>query len=374
MTQKKKVLVLTHAVMYEKGSIHGPAHGVVEVLKKYSAPVLIEHPLSGYFSSVLTQGRQRKRYILARTAGPKRWIIEMCTTILHCLRHRYGCIIAIDPLNALPVLLLHAVGVIPFFVYYTVDFADKRSSSVIQDTIYHWLDALAAHSADQCWAVSKRILRYRRTRQHIDARKLFFVPNVPPSLPKIANTKRRFSREIVLVSNLHKGIGFDVIIETILYMSAKYPDLRLHLIGDGDERTRYEQLLSRKRRSSLVHFHGRLTHDKVYAVLSKVSLGLALYTGHDAHRFYSDSMKARDYLANGIPVLISGDLGTAEEIEEAGAGKWIALTRKDLSKAIDTILASADTYAPFAKGALALGRSYHLEHILTTALEKILRT
>jgi glycosyltransferase involved in cell wall biosynthesis len=356
--------------MYEGGSIHGPAHAVADILSNTHDVSVIQHPLSGFFESSITSKGKEKILLPRSTVGVGRWIKEMIAYAGYILRTKPQIIVSIDPINTFPVLLLQAFGVISTFIYYTVDFADKRSNSPWQDWIYHVLDSLAAQSATQCWAVSERILAYRKNHQCISSNKLFLVPNSPAYVPK----RKKMVRDphaLVIVSNIHKGVGYEEIFSAFFELTKTDDKISLTIIGDGKERVFFEQQVRKRKLQNKVAFLGQLSHEKVHDVLSKSGIGLALYTGFDSHRFYSDSMKARDYLSEGLPVIISGDLGTADEIERSKAGVWIELTPKNIVKAVQLILVNPSIYANYQKNALNLAKERDFSLLISTPIRKL---
>lgn len=370
MRKRQKALIITHAVMYEGGSIHGPAHAVADVLSKTHDVSIIQHPLSGFFESTLTSGGKDHSFLPRYVVGVRRWLQEMVANTAYIFKIRPQIIISIDPINTFPVVVLQAFTIVDHFIYYTVDFADKRSSIPLLDWIYHALDTLAAQSATQCWAVSERILDYRKKIQGISPKKLFFVPNSPAFVPKSLK-KRRDPRSLVIVSNIHKGVGFEEIFSAFYELSKQDKKIRLTVIGDGKERKFFEQQVKQRRLANRATFLGQLSHEKVHDVLSQAGIGLALYTGFDSHRYYSDSMKARDYLSQGLPVIISGDLGTAEEIERSGAGVWIDLSAKNIVKAVEKILESELVYDRFHVQALKLAKKRNFSDLISNPMREL---
>ena len=115
---------------------------------------------------------------------------------------------------------------------------------------------------------------------------------------------------------------------------------------------------------------GSKTHDEVFKILSSQGIGIAMYTDDAPWSYYSDSMKARDYLALGLPVIISGNIGTADEIKNEKAVILIKNEKEDLVKAIERLLKDSTYYEELRENALRLARENDIEKILDKALRE----
>lgn len=128
---------------------------------------------------------------------------------------KHEVIIGVDPLNALAVNLLKLFGVTKRTIYFSADFALKRFDNPLLNSIYLNLDILAMRWANETWSVSKRIVDYREAHGLPKEKNIYF-----PNAPFFNDVKRKtfdkiHKHDMVIVSALHKGIAFDLIIDVL---------------------------------------------------------------------------------------------------------------------------------------------------------------
>lgn len=119
-------------------------------------------------------------------------------------------------------------------------------------------------------------------------------------------------------------------------------------------------------------FLGWKDHDEVLDILVKSFIGFALYTKNISWNKYGDSMKAREYVACGLPVIISDIPSNADDIKEYSAGLVVG----DLSKAeiervesfIEKCIIDIDFYRHMRNNAIRLGRDFDKDKILSELL------
>lgn len=373
------IAIATHAVFYENGEIHGPADAVSRYLQGKRIPhALLKHPLWGKYQSVVLQvtGKKEKRVPLGVfIGGIIRYPYDIFLNGKYLLADpRITIFIGVDPLNCIAAILFKVVRRNLQVVYFTVDFASKRFDNPILNFSYHFLDRICAKNANYCWSVSSRIVDYR-TKQGVAPERNLHIPNSPP----FAGVKRkRFAdiamHDLVLVSNLNAGIPFDALFASLRELRKQFPDIRLKIIGGGEGENKVRSKITKYGLDTVVDLLGQQPHAKVHEILASCSIGIALYTDTAPWRYYSDSMKARDYMACGLPVIISGDLATVDDIISAEAGLAIEPSTKNIVNAVKRLLANTDTYIVYRSHAIANAKVHDIDGILEQAFAKLLAT
>ena len=121
--------------------------------------------------------------------------------------------------------------------------------------------------------------------------------------------------------------------------------------------------------SKRVIFTGSKPHEDVMKILSKSGVGLAIYTDDFPWTKYGDSMKAREYLACGLPVIITNVPSTADDIENARAGMVIKGV-SEIETAIDHLFKDEKSYQKIKKNAFALAKKFDFaKTVAATSLE-----
>lgn len=113
----------------------------------------------------------------------------------------------------------------------------------------------------------------------------------------------------------HKG--FDLLAQSYTRLLTYYPDVELHVVGDA-------AMVSRFVAGNNVHIHGKLSHEQLSKLLSKMDC-LVLPS-----RLESFGMVVVEALAAGVPVIVSDHAGASEAISENENG-WVVPAGDELA-------------------------------------------
>jgi len=361
------IVISTHAVFINNKDVYGPPHAVSLYLnKKKINHIFIKHRLEGDgFSRVEYYEKGKLKKVIER-GYPKRlklyfqYLFEILLSLKITWQDAKNCglFIGVDPLNAVAGTILGILGKTENTVYFSADFALKRFEDPILNSIYLWLDKNAMFSSSYTWSVSTRIVEYRRT-NGLDKKKNLLLPNAPFfDDVKRLDYKTINRHDLVIVSAINKGINFNLLVDSVFELRKKVRNIRLIIIGSGPEESNVKKYVRKMDLQKNILFLGTLSHEKMFEVLRKSALGIALYSDSDpSHfRFFSDSMKARDYMASGLPVIISGNSAIGYEIEKEKAGILVKLKKKDIVKVLLNILTSENIYQTMRNNAIELAR------------------
>lgn len=279
-------------------------------------------------------------------------------------------VISIDPLNTLYSLILKKLLKIKRVIFYTADYAISRFENRILNKIYHLIDLFSLNHADFVWNVSTRITAHRKSQGLSDA-KNFFVPNSPIfDKNKILNIEKIERHSLVIVTTLVNSLDFDSIFASIAELKKEYKNIKLTIIGRGNWEEYFSKLLKKYQIQDNVIFHGPMSHDKLVEKIKISAIGVALYTNDNPWTYFCDSMKARDYLSCGLPVIISTITSTSDDIVSYQAGFSIDNNFKDnMIKGISKLFSSDQLYKKYRQNAIKLAKSYDIENILDKTFE-----
>lgn len=366
--EKYDVLIASHVGVNEKGEdVHGPVHNLDKFLTDQGVVHLcIKHSLRGDFSSWVgnESPKQRKRDGLVRQT-------------LYELKFNWDLIrrnkplklfVGVDPLNAFTGVLAKKLGWVEKVVFYTPDYTEKRFTNPLINELYHFIDRFCVKNADQVWNVSSRIVKVRE-KQGINPAKNFFVPNsVDFDLAKRLPIDQIRKEDLVIVTNLNYSIDYAIIIRCIGDLSKEFPRIRLLIIGSGEAKEELERLTQELRLSERVIFYGQQPHEKVMEILSRAGIGLALYSGKLAWNYYGDSMKTREYMASGLPVLITEVVSTADDVRDNLCGKTIDLEENSFKNAVREILQNETVYLKMRQNAVETAKKFDMKKIYADCL------
>lgn len=373
------IVVASHARFEQDGEpTHGTGSEIGTFLQKGGLEhFFIKHSLYKGFPSLVEEFDKKK--LIRRFYGLKnlpfllRVIQEQIINFYFVLKPKkpINLFVGIDPLNAFSGVLAQKIKKVKKTVFYTADYAHKRFKNPIMNWLYHSLDRFGIKNADQVWNVSTRITQHRE-KQGVPKRKNLFVPNTP----EFRKTKRLPYSKIkkhglVIVAHLTRAIDCPLIVKAIKNLSGKYKDISLSVIGSGPYEEELKRLTQRLNLTDKISFLGRKPHQDVLKILPQNAVGLALYTKDHPWTEFGDSMKTREYLACGLPVITTNVTSTADDVKKTEAGFVIRLKEKEFEKVIDKLFSDKKLYLEMRKNAIDLARKYDFSVIIERALNKL---
>jgi glycosyltransferase involved in cell wall biosynthesis len=298
--------------------MEGPPDRLVAFLRGAGADIIsIVHPLDRYggrdtvFTGV---GRRGPRRLARHALGPLNLVLDAVLTGAFGLRHRADTFIATTNLDAAAVLLTRRLLRRPNarIIYFGVDYAEVRFGNHVLDWVYRATETLCLRSADLVVSNTRRAESARLARGLTVERSLV-IPN-GVHRDGAPRAKPIDKSAFVFVGNVTQEHGLHELIEAI------GPAIgHLVIIGDGADWDRVVALCDRQQLS--YELHRRKTHDFVMAYLDGFNgIGLAPYTRASEWTHFCSPMKVNEYLASGIPVLLSDVPEIAEHVRSRGLG------------------------------------------------------
>ena len=263
---------------------------------------------------------------------------------------RFDVFIGANPLNAVVGIVLKRFGLVRAVIFYTIDWMPRRFANRFLNSIYHAIDRLCVKNCDVSWNVSARIVEVRREQGLEDRRNILVPVGVRVfGAGRGGKTRRGLGKRLVLLGALAPSKGVDLVIDAYPALKEECPELELHVIGrtplerveDGVRYEPYEPRLASLGES--VTLWGVRSHDEVMKMLPQFDVGLALYKP-DRNNLsrWADPSRIKDYLACGLPVIVTDVPEIAKEIEAARAGIVIEYTAEDLVRAVAQIYGQAE--------------------------------
>lgn len=366
----KQILLINHA--HREGRFRGPADVIVENLSSLECPFfLIEHDLCGKGESLLIKyGESGNKEILHCLSRSTRSVIfryigdALATFRLSMIVNSsqdIDLVIAINPLNALVGLILRTCGMCRRIIFISADYTKNRFGNPILDSLYCALDKFVCLHADITGSVSTRIQKLRSTFGLSDKRNYFF-PNTPPasifdSVKMASKTRSRIPPVLVSVGSLSDQLSYSTMFDAVLVLRDSFPAIHLNIIGGGERELELKQIVKEKGLVDSISFLGRLSHADTLQKVSESSIGLALYSGKWSFNFYGDSMKIREYVGLGLPVITTDTHSTVDDIVLFSSGLVVEDTPQKLASAITRILEPSQ-YLNYQDGALKMAGKY----------------
>ncbi len=152
------------------------------------------------------------------------------------------------------------------------------------------------------FAVIRNLPRLRETKKKINLRKLLGIPEE--------------KKIIVYQGILSGGRGLEKIVSAI----EKIGDAVFVIIGDGPERKKLEKLTREKQLVGKVFFAGMIPNEELLKYVCAADLGVALIENISTSYYYALPNKLFEYIACGLPVIVSPLPQMKKIAEEYGLG------------------------------------------------------
>ncbi|HVL49798.1 MAG TPA: glycosyltransferase family 4 protein [Candidatus Thermoplasmatota archaeon] len=208
------------------------------------------------------------------------------------------------------------------------------------------LEARALAAADRVAVVTPR-LGERLVERHPDvAGKLLDAPNgvdtrrFTPGAP----TGRRF----VYAGLLGPAQDLDTMIEGFARIADRYPDVRLDIAGEGEERVRLEALAKARGLAGRVRFHGLVPREGIPTLVASSVAALAPIRDR-ASLDYAIPTKAYEAMACGVPFIGLGRGEIRRLAEETRAGLVPDADADEVARAMASLLDDENRRAEMGK-------------------------
>jgi glycosyltransferase involved in cell wall biosynthesis len=197
-------------------------------------------------------------------------------------------------------------------IYLGVDYAETRFANRLVDRLYRSAEAVCLRRCDVVVSNTRRAEEARRA-LGLDVTRSVIVPNgaLVPDAPQPRSIQRR---RFVYVGTVNREHGLLELVEA-LHGGIDH----LTLIGHGDD---WDYLVARCQELGIaLEAHNNKSHEFVLTFLTSFDgIGLAPYNNHSRWTWYCSPMKVVEYLACGVPVVMSAVPELAAEVSERGLG------------------------------------------------------
>jgi glycosyltransferase involved in cell wall biosynthesis len=284
-----------------------------------------------------------------------------------------------DPLNTVVGIMLKKLGLTKFVIFYTIDWMPERFANKALNAVYHWLDRFCVRNCDAAWNISPRIQEVRRAQGLAEDRNILVPVGVDLEKIVLPDKTGKDPSELVLLGALAPSKGVDLVIEAYPRLKERFPDLKLHVIGKTPNQAVEDGVVYQPFEPRLaalgpdVILHGPKPHDEVLAMLPDYDISLALYKPSANNLTqWADPSRVKDYLACGLPVIITAVPEIHKDIAAVKAGIVADYTVEALVSAVGRILEDKDLFLNMRRAALKYMSQYSWSAILDGVFAKTL--
>lgn len=378
----KSIVLVSHVT-----DLSGPSEAVENYLKTRSDTLgVIYHPFH-YCADRRSRLKEYRQGRLTREVSQGGWNLPPLLTyvkdavfsLLYFLRlgAKFDVYLGADPLNTVVGVLLKWLGLTNFVIFYTIDWMPERFSNRYLNAVYHWLDRFCVRHCDAAWNISPRIQEVRRSQGLPDSRNILVPVGVDLEKIDLPDKSGKEPSDLVLLGALAPSKGVDMVVEAFPSLKERFPQLTLHVIGktphdaveDGVVYQPYEPRLAAL--GAGVVLHGAKPHDEVLAMLPGYDIALALYKPSPNNLSqWADPSRVKDYLACGLPTIITPVPEIHKDIRTLEAGIVVDYAVEPLAEAIGRLLADPGLWRAMRENALRYMDSYAWSAILDRVFDE----
>lgn len=367
---------------------HSWTHGVQHELKNYlnrkktECTVLINHPLPDAHQplpstcEVYLDGTLSEKWEVPRRHLPE--LLSYCQDPFYTLfflkkiKIHFDVFVGADSINAITGLWLKKWGSVEKVIYYSHSLREKRYSFFLSNMVYHYLDTLCIRNSDYIWNLSRRLME-KRSRQNIPQTKNLWVP-VGINYNKINRlSPRQVDRHhLVFSGHLRRTNGVQLAIKALPALRKEIPTIRLTIIGEGEYESPLRQMVKDAGLEDCVQFTGLMDYDRLLDFLPRCGIGIAPYLPDpDSIIWSTDPTKIKDYLACGLPVIVTNVAESSGEIEQEKAGQVISYDPDEFQRAVEALTRDEEIYSGYKQSAIRLASRYNWDIIYDRAMASI---
>jgi len=151
--------------------------------------------------------------------------------------------------------------------------------------------------------------------------------------------------------SIHRGL--DVAIAGISLLIAEYPDIRLHIVGEGPGIDYWKSLARKLNLSDIVTFYGQLPYPRLRQMMLESNVGIIPHHQY-GQTDNTNPHKLYQHFGAGLPSLVSSCHSLQNAIAETGTG--MAFMAGDSRDFADTVIILRDNFIP-KTDTVQLGRS-----------------
>jgi len=348
-------------------------------LVTYVGHPLLEHTKMPHCTEfLLSKGGGVQRVIIPRWRlfGPLSIAGDLMVTLwcVVAVARRYDLCVAVSPHLAFLALLMQRLHIVRQTVFWTIDYFPQRFRNRVLNWIYLKLDEICTSRSDYTWDISPAIIEDRKKRgvRIVDKREMdvpFVVGEDEIEALPLSELK---PCSLIYAGNLKPLYGFELIVEAMSLILREKPDAFVTVVSYGHLPKQLETKIKKCQLQKSFRILGYVSELELRELLRTHRVGLAPYRPDTINiKMYADPSRVKNYMAKGLPVIVTRTVRIAKEVESEKAGIVINYDREELAEAILKLLSDEQFYNECRKNAIKLASKYKAEAVFLKAFERM---
>ncbi|MCX6732975.1 MAG: glycosyltransferase [Candidatus Roizmanbacteria bacterium] len=279
--------------------------------------ISVDHPLGDYKERFtrFECTKQIKKISRLNIFGPLNLIIDFYLSLKFIAKHNFDIFIGANNFDTLAGIFSRFIfrKKIKKIIYFASDYSENRFKNRLLNNIYYLVESISCKYSDLVISNTKRAEK-KRLESGLVNNKSIVVPN--GVLLKDVNFANKLinKQTFIYIGSITKEHGLYEFINKV------YPIMtKLVLIGEGEEWEKTVMLC--KNKGIKLEIYYKKSHDFCIDYLKKFKgIGLAPYNTSSMWTYYCSPLKISEYIACGIPVLMSSVPEISEMVIEKSLG------------------------------------------------------
>jgi len=289
---------------------------------------------------------------------------------------RWDISIGLSGFDALPGIILKKLRRVDKTVFWAGDFVPNlRFSASWKNMIYFQENRFALKNCDFAWNISPRIEKLREKMYGIKSKRPQRI--VPIGIWTSRRVKLPIEKihrhRVLFVGHLLEKQGVQLVLKAIPEIRKAIIDFEFLVIGKGNYEPALRCLVKELGIENYVLFVGYKSDEEMEELSSHCACAVAPYDMKtDTWTRYADPGKIKNYLASGLPVILTNVPYNAYEIQRRRCGIVIRYDADELAKAIVTLLTNEPLLEEYRSNAFEYSKQFDWNHIFDGAIAEVL--
>ena len=166
--------------------------------------------------------------------------------------------------------------------------------------------------------------------------------------------------------------GVDLAVRALPFIKKVIPKIKLEIIGSGEQHEELEKLADTLKVSDCIKFYGWKEKKDAEKLLSDGAVGLAPFnTDVDEKIKNADPAKIKDYMALGLPVVMTNASLNASTISKKKCGIIVDYDPESLANAVVRLLSSKRLWSRYHKNALSYVQQFDWNNLFSKNISRL---